>query len=97
MSPAPISDPSILCQGILLYLQDHPEAADSLEGIANWWLPAPAYSVTLEAVQEALALLVAEHRIARIDLADGRTLYQSVDKVSGSHPAWRPPTPRSPH
>ncbi|WLT32694.1 hypothetical protein [Geothrix sp. PMB-07] len=86
-----------LCQGILAYLHDHPEAADSLEGIANWWLPAPAYSVTVEAVQEALALLVADQRIARLDLADGRILYQSVEKVSGSHPAWRPPTPRSSH
>ncbi|GLH74177.1 hypothetical protein GETHLI_26790 [Geothrix limicola] len=84
------SDPSELCQGILRYLRAHPEAADSLEGIASWWLPASGYSATTEAVQLALTQLVAEHRIARIDLADGRTLYQSVDKVSGSHPAWKP-------
>lgn len=90
MTASPIPDPSDLCQGILHYLHKHPEAADSLEGIASWWLPQSGYSVTTEAVQEALALLVAERRIARLDLADGRTLYQSVDKVSGSHPAWKP-------
>lgn len=95
MTATPISDPSALCQGILRYLHDHPEAADSMEGIASWWLPQSGYSVTTESVQEALALLVDERRIARIDLADGRTLYQSVDKVSGSHPAWKPPIPRS--
>lgn len=93
----PVSPSNSLCLGILSYLRDHPEAADSPEGIAQWWLPAPAYTATLEAVHEALALLVADQRIARIDLADGRTLYQSVDKVSGSHPAWRPSPPRSPH
>ncbi|HJV48065.1 MAG TPA: hypothetical protein VJ549_02200 [Geothrix sp.] len=90
MTPSPHPEPSELCRGILDYLRAHPEAADSLEGIASWWLPASGYSAPTEAVQEALALLVAEHRIARIDLADGRTLYQSVDKVSGSHPTWKP-------
>lgn len=94
MTASPHPDPSVLCQGILRYLRDHPEAADSLEGIASWWLPQSGYSVTTESVHEALALLVAERRIARIDLPDGRTLYQSVDKVSGSHPAWKPPSPR---
>jgi len=95
MTAAPISDPSVLCQGILKYLQAHPEAADSLEGITDWWLPPLEYSVTTEAVREALDLLVLQHRIARIDLADGRTLFQSVDKVSGAHLAWKPPSPRS--
>lgn len=96
MNASPISDPSTLCQGILHYLQDHPAAADSLEGIASWWLSPAEFSVTTEAVQAALDHLVAGHRIARIDLADGRVLYQSADKVSGSHPAWPLPTdPRS--
>lgn len=94
MNASPMPEPSDLCRGILQYLHDHPDAADSLEGIAAWWLPSMTYSATSDAVQEALAQLVEAHRIARIDLADGRTLYQSIDKVSGSHPAWKPPTPR---
>lgn len=94
MTPSAPPDPRVICQDILHYLHEHPDAADSLEGIASWWLPSPEHAITLEAVQEALALLVVEHRIARIDLADGRTLYQSVDKVSGSHPAWKPTSSR---
>lgn len=94
MTPMPPSDLSALCQGILQYLREHPEAADSLDGIANWWLPKSNQSATTEAVQEALARLVAERRIACIDLADGRTLYQSVDKVSGQYPTWNPAKPR---
>jgi hypothetical protein len=95
MTAAPISDPDALVQGILHYLHDHPEAADSLEGIASWWLPPYTHSVTMETVQMALDRMVAHHQIARIDLADGRTLYQSADKVSGSHPAWKTPNRRS--
>jgi len=94
MSESPLSDTSLLCQGILQYLREHPEAADSLEGIASWWLPASAYSQPSEAVQRALERLVEEHRISRIHLADGRILYQSVEKVSGAHPAWTPRDPR---
>jgi hypothetical protein len=95
MTASPIADPSALAQGILHYLREHPEAADSLEGIASWWLPPSTYFVTMETVQMALDQMVAENQIARIDLADGRTLYQSAGKVSGSHPAWNPPNPRS--
>ncbi len=84
------SDASLLGEDILRYLREHPEAADSLEGIASWWLPASAYSQPSETVQRALDRLVEERRITRIHLADGRTLYQSVDKVSGAHPAWTP-------
>ena len=90
MTLSPKSNPSEICQGILQYLHDHPEAADSLDGIASWWLPQSGHSVTIESVQAALVQLVEEHRIARIDLADGRTLFQSIDKVTGSHPAWKP-------
>lgn len=94
MTPIPPSDPSEICRGILQYLHDHPEAADSLDGIASWWLPQSGLSVSIESVQAALAQLVEGHQIARIDLADGRTLFQSIDKVSGSHPTWKPPSPR---
>ncbi len=96
MTATPVPDPRAIGQSILAYLQVHPEAADSLEGIASWWLPQSGYAGTLEAVQEALGLLVAEQRIARIDLADGRTLYQSVGKVSGAHPALKPDPRRRP-
>ena len=90
MASSPNTDLSPICQGILRYLHDHPGAADSLEGITSWWLAPSDSSVSAEGVRQALALLVAERRIARIDLADGRTLFQSVDKISGSHPAWKP-------
>ncbi len=81
MNPQPSPDLSALCQGILNYLQAHPQAADNLVGIAAWWVPSPGPAGSAEAVQAALTLLVAQQRIARIDLPDGRTLYQRVGKV----------------
>ncbi len=91
MAPSVPPPQSVLCQGILQYLRTHPDAADSLEGIATWWLPGLDLEARPEAVQTALDQLVADRLVARFDLADGRTLYQSVAKVSGSHPALNPP------
>ncbi len=87
------SDPIALEGRILEYLDKHPDAADNLEGIAAWWLGQTGYPFTTKAVQEALSRLVADHRIARIELPDGRTLYQSVNKVSGPHPILPQPNP----
>ena len=89
MNPHPSPDLSALCQGILNYLQAHPQAADNLVGIAAWWVPSPGPAGSAEAVQAALTLLVAQQRIARIDLPDGRTLYQRVGKVPVPSPLSR--------
>ncbi len=72
-----------LCDAILLYLQTHPQAADSLEGVARWWVRTEGPPPIAEEVLEALDLLVDAGHIARLSLADGRTLYQSVDRTSG--------------
>jgi hypothetical protein len=90
MRPSTASDPSALIQGILSYLGAHPEAADTLEGIASWWLPPPTYSVTLENLQTALDRMAGDRRIARIHLADGRMLFQSAEKRPNPHSARRP-------
>lgn len=75
-----------ICDRILHYLHTHPEAADSLEGAVAWWLPQEGLTVSREAVQRALDRLVELRSIARIPMADGRTLYQRADKASGPHP-----------
>lgn len=89
MTPEPSSSTRALCQEITRYVQNHPEAADSLEGIVAWWLPDRDRRCTADHVQEALAQLVSEHRLVRLDLADGRTLYQSADKRPAPRPATR--------
>lgn len=60
------------------YLQSHPLAADSVDGVARWWLGPPYASVTAAQVERALERLVARHTMRRLDLMDGTILYSLV-------------------
>jgi len=53
------------------YLVDHPQAADTAVGVQRWWLSDALLGVSLDEVEEALALL--ERRgvvMSRIVLGD---------------------------
>lgn len=56
-------------EAILRYLDQHPDAADTLEGIAKWWLPTE-WSMDLSTVEAALDRLETQglvHRHANVD------------------------------
>lgn len=59
---------------ILRYLASHPDAADTSEGIAKWWLPADR-AADPEAVLSALAHLEAQGLVHRRINADQHVLY----------------------
>jgi hypothetical protein len=59
---------------ILAYLNAHPRAADSLDGIVSWWLSRPRYQA-YDRIQESLDELVETGLVERICLADGSVLY----------------------
>jgi hypothetical protein len=56
------------------YLQAHPRAADSVEGIAAWWI-AGARRSGLDVVESALEVLVGEGAMRKQVLPDGKTIY----------------------
>jgi hypothetical protein len=60
---------------LLAYLQRHPQAADTLRGIANWWLPLQRYENGRQCVERALDDLVAAGVLCREQLPDGEMLY----------------------
>ena len=60
-------------QQILTYLRAHPGAADTADGIAEWWLG----GAPLADVQAALDELVTAGEVRCIGLVDGTTLYAS--------------------
>lgn len=64
-------------RSILAHLRGAPDAADTLEGIAQWWLPRGA-AVPLEAVEATLEALVREGRLGRRVLPDGTRLYDAA-------------------
>jgi hypothetical protein len=57
------------------YLRDRPTAADSLVGIARWWLPESMREVSLARLEEALADLIAANEVRCTTLSDGTELY----------------------
>jgi Fe2+ or Zn2+ uptake regulation protein len=74
-----------IAQEISAYLKAHPEAADSLEGVARWWLARQHYEQAINKVKKALEYLVAEGVVTRTSTTGGNTLYSSASRdVSGN-------------
>lgn len=61
------------------YLQAHPGASDTLEGITAWWLLRHRIDISLTEVQQAVNKLVAEGVIKESEGQDGRTVYALRD------------------
>jgi Fe2+ or Zn2+ uptake regulation protein len=63
-----------IVDAILRYLHSHPDAADTVEGIAKWWLPT-AWCVDVRSVQHALSRLEAQGLVHRRINADQHEVY----------------------
>jgi hypothetical protein len=48
-----------LCDAIVGYLTRHPEAADTLDGIAAWWVPMQRIETEVAEVTKAVEVLIA--------------------------------------
>jgi DNA-binding HxlR family transcriptional regulator len=71
---------SPLAQEILGYLEENPEACDTLVGITRWWLLKQRIGAAAKAVQEALDELVKLRLISRKEYPHGPTLYRAKRK-----------------
>ena len=60
---------------VLSYLDRHPHAADTLDGIANWWLPQQRYVTAQARIQAVLQRLVSQGVLQLRRLPDGAALY----------------------
>lgn len=60
---------------VLAYLQQHPQAADTLRGIVNWWLPRQRHEIGCRRIEHVLDQLVAEGLLHCDKLPDGEVLY----------------------
>ena len=61
---------------ILSYLIRHPEASDTIEGIAQWWLLEQKIRNRITIIEEALRQLVAADFIFEYKGRDSRTHYR---------------------
>jgi hypothetical protein len=65
-------------QEILLYLASHPNAGDTLQNIAKWWIPFERLLPRWSIVEEALAYLVAQGLLTETILPGGQKFYKVV-------------------
>jgi hypothetical protein len=65
------------CHHILGYLVDHPDAGDTLDGIAEWWLLHQKIRFETRTVSRAVAQLVAQDLIVEQKGPDGRLIYRA--------------------
>lgn len=66
-----------VAQVVSRYLLAHPDASDTLDGIARWWLSRQRQDDARELVGAALDLLVRRGVVERRMTADGVTLFRS--------------------
>lgn len=57
------------------YLDAHPDAADTIDGVLQWWLSPALAGASRETVQRALARLIAAAEVESRVLVDGAVVY----------------------
>ncbi len=65
---------------VMRYLAQHPEAADSAQGIQRWWLAPRQLEEPLDRVQRALDALVRKGALVRKALPDGSTVFEGESR-----------------
>lgn len=70
------SDLAELHDVIVDYLQNNPNAADSLEGIMNYWVPQAYRRIDAATIEQVLEQLIDEDKVQKVVLADGAILYR---------------------
>ena len=65
-----------MTQEIEQYLLTHPYAADTIEGIAKWWLQQQRYMDSIECIHDALDVLIKRGLVKKMTNADGKNIYK---------------------
>ncbi len=60
------------------YLAVRPNAAETVEGVAKWWLSRQRHDESIEIAQQALDYLESRGQVVRFHLAGGRVMYRRV-------------------
>ena len=74
---------SEISQEILRYLREQPDASDTLEGIAEWWLLSQRITYEMKRVRTAVSELLEEGWIIEIKGENSTTRYRLDPKKHG--------------
>ena len=61
---------------IIRYLEDRPNAAETVDGVANWWLLRQRYDDSKKVVQRALDYLVDQGEVQKLVTNRGQVVYK---------------------
>ena len=75
-----------ISEEIQLYLLQHPNAADTLEGITKWWLTRQRYEEATHVVKKALEDLIAQGLIVQTTNSDDQRIYRKAKEEI--QPTW---------
>ncbi|MBI5216823.1 MAG: hypothetical protein HY960_13810 [Ignavibacteriae bacterium] len=64
-----------ITKAILGYLLKHPDAGDTLEGIAEWWITQEMVEMRKEQITETIQELCKEGLLVEKDLGNERKIY----------------------
>lgn len=69
------------------YLTSRPNATETVEGVAKWWLVRQRYQDSMDLVQRALELLVEYGDVEKVSVAGGKVMYRKARAIgSEGHP-----------
>lgn len=71
-----------IADSIKRYLITRPQASETVEGVAKWWLIQQRFNDSLEQVQVALEYLEKKGEVERVQLPDGREVFKNTIKVT---------------
>jgi len=75
-APKSLPDVQAIAAAIRAYIERHPQAMDTAEGIQRWWLLPQFGEVSLWVVEAALTLLEEEGEVRKFDAAWSQAAYQ---------------------
>ncbi|SEL12656.1 hypothetical protein [Nitrosovibrio tenuis] len=68
------------------YLRAHPAAADTVDGIIQWWLPIQRYETAKDVIQKALDDLIKQGTVDYVDTGNGRRIFRLAQHRDGIEP-----------
>ena len=74
------SDKANMRREIIQYLHMHPNAADSLNGVIDWWLSDRYQAEDVKEVEQVLGQLITDGLVKKIFLVDSTVLYKRNGK-----------------
>ena len=78
------SDIEAAAKRVLRYLEQHPNAADTVEGVAVWWLGGNESDEWLSIVRCAIERLVNSGDVSQKTMPDGTTIVTRSSKASNA-------------